>query len=351
MDVGEAPLNYRERISLRDELSDASLSGVPESPDRRDGRVYVFDPAQKFAAEVALVTGRPLLLRGRPGSGKSSFAAFLARNLGWRYFEYVTTARTQARDLLWTFDAVRRLGDAQTRRTEGTDLYDFDYVEPGVLWWAINPGSAVRRGAPEGGRAPSRPAQDPCEVINVQRPHRDRAVVLIDEIDKADPDVPNNLLVALGSYEFQIEETGTRVSKWTNSTAEANDGNSMARILVIITTNEERDLPLAFVRRCVIYTLGPPSPDRLVEIAERHFQSQGRPVRPQERELFERIAARVVELRELAESRDAPGPSTAEYLDAVRACRELGVAAGEAGGEAWAILERVVIRKSEGTDL
>ena len=85
MEVEGSPLNYQSRIALSDSPTDAAPLGEHESPDHHDGRVYVFDRGQKLAVEVALVTGRPLLLRGRPGTGKSSFAAFIARNLGWRY--------------------------------------------------------------------------------------------------------------------------------------------------------------------------------------------------------------------------------------------------------------------------
>ena len=83
-------------------------------PDRRDGRVYLMPEKLESAVEVALATGRPLLLRGEPGTGKSSLAAYVARKRRWRYFEHVVTSQTQARDLLWTFDGVRRLADAQT---------------------------------------------------------------------------------------------------------------------------------------------------------------------------------------------------------------------------------------------
>src|SRR5437879_3622590 len=103
----DKPVTERERLfaaidGMGDDLHGA---GTPlDAPDRRDGRVYVTDAPIKLALKVALATGRPLLLRGDPGSGKSSLAAYVARNLGWRYYEHVVTARTDATDLLWTFD-------------------------------------------------------------------------------------------------------------------------------------------------------------------------------------------------------------------------------------------------------
>src|SRR6186713_2909354 len=118
--------------------------------DRRDGRVYVHDQRIRTAVRVAIASRRPLLLRGDPGSGKSSLAPFIARALGWRFYAATVTARTQARDLMWEFDALRRLSDAQTRRvTQPTqtlvdqlepnpvDQLEY-YVEPKVLWWALS---------------------------------------------------------------------------------------------------------------------------------------------------------------------------------------------------------------------
>ena len=93
--------------------------------DRRDGAVYVHDDRILTAVRVAIATNRPLLLKGDPGSGKSSLAPYIARALRWRFYPFTVTGRTQARDLMWHFDAHRRLSDAQARR-QGDDHHDRD---------------------------------------------------------------------------------------------------------------------------------------------------------------------------------------------------------------------------------
>jgi len=280
------------------------------TPDARDGRAYVLVEELSFAVDVALATGRPLLVRGEPGSGKSSLAAHVARERGWRYYEYVVTSRTTARDLLWSFDAVRRLADAQVATNKG-DLHDADYVEPGVLWWAIAPDSARRRGATQvaSAGATTKPARDPNPENTNRSP--EHAVVLIDEIDKADPDMPNGILVPLGSREFFVPEIATTVRP----------EHPVGKVLVVITTNEERELPQAFLRRCVVGTLPAPTPDHLVKVAECHFGLTS----TAERELAAALADQLIVARDEAVQLGLRPPSTAEYLDALVALRELSI--------------------------
>ncbi len=107
----------------------------------------------ELAVNVALAAERPLLVRGVPGTGKSSLAADVAWRLNWRYYEVVVSSRTQARDLQWTFDAVERLSDAQVTGAAGADARrrlrdDAAYVRPGALWWAFDRESASRRASP-----------------------------------------------------------------------------------------------------------------------------------------------------------------------------------------------------------
>ena len=284
--------------------------GQQRVPDRRDGLAYVLQPEVKFAVEVAAATGRPLLLRGEPGSGKSSLAAHVARTRGWRYYQHVVTSRTTARDLLWSFDAVRRLADAQLRQP-GTTLDDAAYVEPGVLWWAFDPGSARRRGRPSGADT----ATDP-DPHNTGRAGK-AAVVLIDEIDKADPDMPNGMLVPLGSGEFEVTETRTRVT-----------AGETAQPLIIVTTNEDRELPQAFLRRCVVAWLPEPTDLHLVEVAGKHLSAGGEPFTGEDKTLAEALARELLRARTENGEAGLRKPGTAEYLDALRAVRALGITVG-----------------------
>ena len=161
------------------------------------GGEYVYDEDEEdrpgrieLGVNVALASGRPLLVRGLPGTGKSALAADVAQRLGWRYYEAVVSSRTQARDLQYTFDAIKRLSDAQVAgvavQRDGDDAPargvadDAAYIEPGVLWWAFDRDQARRRGlsAAELARASIEPAADPADVAGTDearpRPERTR---------------------------------------------------------------------------------------------------------------------------------------------------------------------------------
>ncbi|MFF3559904.1 AAA family ATPase [Streptomyces sp. NPDC002574] len=291
-----------------------------DTPDRGDGRVYVMSEPITFAVDVALATGRPLLLRGKPGSGKSSLAPHIAMQRGWRYYEHVVTNRTQPRDLLWTYDSLRRLHDAQRPARDGHKLDDWAYVRPEALWWALAPQSARRLGRPAAGGGQGT-AREPFAEVNANRAP-DCAVVLIDEIDKADPDVPNSLLVPLGSHRFTIAETGTEIR---TEEPRAGADQRLSRHLIVITTNEERELPQAFLRRCVVAVLPEHDQETLVRIAREHMEHWPGGVSARDLGLAEAVAAELAIVRQRAEAQDLRSPSTAEYLDALRACRTLGV--------------------------
>ncbi len=274
-------------------------------------------------------------------------APFVAQERNWRYYNYVVTSQTRARDLQWTFDGVRRLADAQgggrfLRSTR--NLEPGSYVEPGPLWWAFAPKSAaahVRRGAQRG---PS-PAeyQHPEELKNQGRDPW-HSVVLIDEIDKADPDVPNGLLVPLASQEFTVAESGTQVI--VEADPEAMPGRPFHQHLVVITTNEERELPQAFLRRCVIAELTPPSTsEELVKIAEEHLKVRLKSdPDPSDMQLAEALASELESVRDSARRQGVREPSTAEYLDALWACRQLKIRVGEGH---WDSVRRLTLVKPQ----
>jgi MoxR-like ATPase len=324
--------------SMADTTSGTEGLGAAAVPDQRDGSVYVSNNDIVLALKVAVITGRPLLLTGDPGAGKSSLAAYVARNLNWRYYEHVVTARTEATDVLWTFDAVRKLADASRPQTGGTELRDEDYVEPGVLWWALDPDSARTRGADH---PADRPLTEPNAELNKSRSAR-HAVVLLDEIDKADPDVPNALLVPLGSMQFEVAETQRTIR--LPGTEDAKVAPPRGRILIVITTNQERDLPSAFVRRCVVLRLPSPDVPMLVKIAEAHAKAGGQGLSKDDRKLCTAVATRLVALREEVKNSDRWSPGAAEYLDAVRACLKLDLTVKS---PQWLTIEQLTLAKDE----
>jgi MoxR-like ATPase len=268
--------------------------------DRATGSPYEFDEEIILAVNVAWAANRPLLVAGSPGTGKSTLADGIAATLNLKPpLVEVITARTEARDLKWRFDAVRRLRDAQ----RGQDLPDRSYVKPGVLWQAFEASS-----------------------------HRQRVVVLIDEIDKADPDVPNGLLAALGAGTFDVDELAD---------AEGNPytikADKETPPFIVVTTNDERELPSAFLRRCIALTLRAPSNERLLDIAKAWGLAGGADYQ-KAKMLADKIAGAKGETL-------LPGarpPRAAEYLDALRTCLNLKL---ELEGAAWDAVAQLTLYK------
>jgi MoxR-like ATPase len=266
--------------------------GVPSG-----GVAYVYDEPLELAVNVALASGRPLLLSGEPGSGKSTLAADVAWKLNRRFYTDVITSRTQAQDLLWSFDAVGRLARANTKQ----DVSAIEqFVQPGVLWRAFQPKTAAQHGK--------------LPVARAWGDEGEHAVVLLDEVDKADPDIPNDLLGVLDQREFRVTETDQRVA-----------ASAKLEVLVVLSTNGERDLPPAFLRRCVAHHIAfPTDPEERAEhmrvIVRKHFSVQ---------EVSDDLLAAVIGLfgavKDSAELRRLRAPSTAELIDALRACVRLGV--------------------------
>lgn len=202
---------------------------------------YRADPGLRDACNVALLLGQPLLLTGEPGTGKTQFAYHLAWELGFGTpLKFETKSNSTARDLFYTYDALKRFQDAQSGVISSSPL---DYITYQALGWAILQ------------------TREPGEVksflpSNFEHSGKTRSVILIDEIDKAPRDFPNDLLNELEYMYFRIPELG-------NATIEADP--SLQPIL-IITSNSEKDLPDAFLRRCVYYNIPFPEAERLAEI-------------------------------------------------------------------------------------
>ena len=286
---------------------------------------HLMSKEEHWAIQAAIAANRPLLVRGEPGTGKTQLAWAAATMLNRPLVTMTVDSNTESRDLLWSFDAVQRLAEAQVIANLARDDCDREelrdeiavskFVRPGPLWWALNWESAQHQ--MQGGDPPA-----------VMPPHPDDwdhkkhgVVILIDEIDKAESDVPNGLLEALGSRSFRPQGLADAIE--TNSEVD--------NPLIVITTNEERVLPPAFLRRCLIISLSLPSEsqeDEFVQfLAERgklHFSEAEKvliPVNDDEEQPLTLAAAHVVlkDRMQAIENQRTIKPGLAEYLDVIRA--------------------------------
>ncbi|RCJ42022.1 ATPase [Nostoc minutum NIES-26] len=202
---------------------------------------YIADSGLKDACNVALLLGQPLLVTGEPGTGKTQLAYSLAWELGLdEPLKFETKSTSIARELFYTYDALKRFQDVQSGAVSTKLL---DYINYQALGLAI-----LRTRNPE-------EVKDilPTEALHTKKV---RSVVLIDEIDKAPRDFSNDLLNELELMYFRILELG-------NAKIAA---DQTLQPIVIITSNSEKDLPDAFLRRCIYYNIPFPKPERLAEI-------------------------------------------------------------------------------------
>ena len=220
---------------------------------------YIATPDLMLAVNAALALERPLLIKGEPGTGKTLLAFEVARALQRPLFQWHIKSTTKAQQGLYEYDAVSRLRDSQLGEAKVADIGN--YIKPGVLWEAFE-------------------SADP-------------GIVLIDEIDKADIEFPNDLLHELDRMEFHVYETHQTI-------------HARHRPLVIITSNNEKELPDAFLRRCFFHYIRFPDRDTMERIVDVHYPELKKALLQEALEVFFNL-------------REVPGlkkkPSTSELLD------------------------------------
>jgi MoxR-like ATPase len=220
---------------------------------------YIATEDLQMAVNAAVALQRPLLIKGEPGTGKTMLAEEIARALGKPLLQWHIKSTTKAQQGLYEYDAVSRLRDSQLGDARVHDIRN--YIRKGRLWEAFE--------APE------------------------QAVLLIDEIDKADIEFPNDLLLEIDRMEFHVYETGENVRART-------------RPIVIITSNNEKELPDAFLRRCFFHFIRFPDKETMQRIVEVHFPGIKKSLVSEAMEIFFDV-------------RGVPGlkkkPSTSELID------------------------------------
>lgn len=220
---------------------------------------YVVSDELQLAVQAAITLEKPLLIKGEPGTGKTMLAVELAKSMNAPLLQWHIKSTTKAQQGLYEYDAVSRLRDSQLGNDKVKDISN--YIVKGKMWQAFD--------------------------------SETRPILLIDEIDKADIEFPNDLLQELDKMEFFVYETQELVT-------------AKIRPIVIITSNNEKELPDAFLRRCFFHYIQFPDQQQMKEIVDVHFPH----IKPK---LLEQALTRFFEMRELNGIKKKP--STSELLD------------------------------------
>ncbi len=230
---------------------------------------YLASPELRDAVNVAAALEKPLLIKGEPGTGKTRLAEAVAEDLGMELLTWNIKSTSKAHDGLYVYDTVKRLNDA---RFGDRDVGDIGrYIRLGPLGQAMS--------------------------------SAERVVLLIDEVDKADMEFPNDLLHELDRMSFDIDETQETVT-------------AGHRPVVVVTSNNEKELPDAFLRRCVFHYIAFPDRELMIDIVRVHHPEV-------EDELLRQVLVAFYWLREQSEMRKRP--STAELIDWIAALRRAGI--------------------------
>ncbi len=237
---------------------------------------YIATKDLSVAVNAAITLERPLLVKGEPGTGKTMLAFEVAKALGKQLTTWHIKSTTTAQQGLYEYDAVARLRDSQLGDQRVNDISN--YIKKGKLWEAFE--------SPE------------------------QVVLLIDEIDKADIEFPNDLLLELDRMEFYCYELKKTVK-------------ALKRVIVIITSNNEKELPDAFLRRCFFHYIAFPDRDTLEKIVKVHYPDLGR-------KLMDNALTLFYSVREIDGLKKKP--STSELIDWIKLLAADRVAAGDLGG-------------------
>lgn len=238
---------------------------------------YITSPELRDIVNVAIDLQKPLLMKGEPGTGKTRLAEAIAEDLGLELLVWNIKSTTKARDGLYVYDTVARLNDA--RFGDGDVRNIRAYIKHGPLGRAF----ASER----------------------------RLIVLIDEIDKADMEFPNDLLHELDRMSFLVDETGETIT-------------AKERPIVVITSNNEKELPDAFLRRCVFHFIDFPTAEFMRDIVAVHHPDL-------EKALLDEVLTRFYWIRDLPDLRKRP--STSELVDWIAALRRGGITAERIASE------------------